>query len=94
MTPGNEHVYHVFAIRVAEREKLIAALGEEGIATNIHYPIPIHLQPAYTASGKGPGSFPSAEKFSDEVLSLPMFPELTDEQINAVCEAIKKILPQ
>lgn len=90
--PGNEHIYHVFAVFTEQRDKLIAALAEEGIATNIHYPIPIHLQPAYAGHGHAVGSFPNAEKFANQTLSLPIFPELTDEQISAVCAAIKKAM--
>lgn len=82
------HVYHVFALRVGEREALQDALLADGIATGIHYPIPIHLQPAYADLGLRAGSFPVSERLSCEVLSLPMYPELSDAQIEYVCERV------
>jgi len=84
-----KHVYHLYVIRVPEREKLQEYLKEHGIWTALHYPIPLHLTQAYAHLGYKKGDFPVAEKLSDEILSLPMFPELTEEQIDYVCEAIK-----
>ena len=84
-----KHVYHLYVIRVPEREKLQEYLKEQGIWTALHYPIPLHLTQAYAHLGYKKGDFPVAEKLSDEILSLPMFPELTEEQIDYVCEAIK-----
>ncbi len=78
------HVYHVYAVRVAERDRIQAVLGEAGIHTNIHYPTPVHLQPAYADLGYGPGDFPEAEAAGREFLSLPMFPELTPAQLEEV----------
>jgi dTDP-4-amino-4,6-dideoxygalactose transaminase len=75
------HVYHVFAVRSAARERLMDALAESGIACGVHYPVPIHLQNAYAGRGELAGSFPVAERCAAEFLSLPMFPELTAEQI-------------
>ncbi len=86
--PGRRHVYHVYAIRTAEREHLRAFLAERGIATGIHYPVPVHLQPAFAELGHGRGDFPHTESAAAEVLSLPMFPELTPEQQCRVVGAI------
>jgi dTDP-4-amino-4,6-dideoxygalactose transaminase len=83
------HVYHVYAVRSANRDGLQAKLQEKGIQTGIHYPIPVHLQPAYSSLGYGVGDFPQAERAANEVLSLPMFPELTRAQIDSVVDAIK-----
>ena len=74
-----KHVYHIYAIRVKERDRLMAGLGEKAIACNIHYPVPIHLPEVYRSLNLGPGSFPVAEKCASEYLSLPMFAELTPE---------------
>ena len=86
--PYAHHVYHVFAVQSAARDDLQAKLTQAGIQTNIHYPIPIHLQPAYAALGYRRGDFPEAERQCDRVLSLPMFAELTDEQIQSVANTI------
>jgi len=83
------HVYHIYAIRVKERDRLMAALAEKGIGCNIHYPVPIHLQEAYRFLNLGPGSFPIAEKCASEYLSLPMFAELTPDQIAYVSDRIR-----
>jgi dTDP-4-amino-4,6-dideoxygalactose transaminase len=83
------HVYHVYAVRVKERDQLLRALADRGISCGIHYPIPVHLQEAYRSLGFGRGSFPVAERCAEEFLSLPMFPELTTEQIETVAREIK-----
>ena len=88
--PWGRHVYHVYTLRVNDRDNLHAALSEEGIQTGIHYPIPAHLQPAYSDLGYGPGSFPQAEKAAKQVISLPLYPELTDEAIGEVAAAVKR----
>ncbi len=82
------HVYHLYVIEVENRAQVQAALAERGIATGIHYPIPIHLQPAYAELGLGRGTYERAERSADRVLSLPMFPELGKEQIDAVVDAL------
>ncbi|MBV9958529.1 MAG: DegT/DnrJ/EryC1/StrS family aminotransferase, partial [Acidobacteria bacterium] len=82
------HVYHLFVVQTASRDALQKSLGEAGVQTGIHYPIPIHLQPAYAALGHQLGDFPEAERQAQRVLSLPMFPELTKEQIVRVTDAI------
>jgi dTDP-4-amino-4,6-dideoxygalactose transaminase len=86
--PYARHVYHVYAVRTQARERLERALGAEGVHTGIHYPAPVHLQPAYADLGYGPGAFPVSERASDEVLSLPMYPELTEEAIDRVAELV------
>jgi dTDP-4-amino-4,6-dideoxygalactose transaminase len=82
------HVYHVYAIRTQNRSQWQDALNAKGIQTGIHYPIPVHLLPAYSDLGYSEGDFPNAESAANEVLSLPMFPELTRAQCEEVCEAI------
>lgn len=73
---NSECVYHLFVVRVSDRDRVRAELAEKGIATAIHYPVPIHLQPAYSGLGLAPGSYPVAERAADEILSLPMYPQL------------------
>jgi len=88
------HIYHVYAIRVPRRDEMIAALREKDIWCGIHYPIPVHLQKAYASLGYGKGSFPVAERCAEECLSLPMFPELTTEQIESVATEIAAFLAE
>jgi dTDP-4-amino-4,6-dideoxygalactose transaminase len=84
-----KHVYHIYAIRVPDRDRLIGALAEKDIHCGIHYPIPVHLLEAYKSLNLCKGSFPVAEKCAAEFVSLPMFPELTREQVRAVAEGVK-----
>jgi len=86
------HVFHVYAIRVNNRDELIKSLAEQEIFCNIHYPVPVHLQDAYKSLGYGKGSLSVAEQCAEEFLSLPMFPELTAEQIRYVAEQISEII--
>ena len=83
------HVWHVYAVRTANREGLMKALGERGVQTAIHYPVPVHLQPAYTDPAWGVGSFAHSEKAASEVVSLPMFPEMSEEHLEAVASALR-----
>jgi dTDP-4-amino-4,6-dideoxygalactose transaminase len=85
---GCRHVYHVYAVRLRNRDAVRAHLQSQGIQTGVHYPIPIHLQRAYTDLGYGPGDFPVAEQLAREVLSLPMFPEMTAAQVSEVAGAV------
>ena len=85
------HVYHVFAVRSQGRERLIDKLAESGIACGVHYPVPIHLQNAYASRGEGAGSYPVAERCAQEFVSLPMFPELTEEQIAYVGNELERL---
>ena len=82
------HVYHVYAIRVQERDDVWWSLQGKGIGCAVHYPVPIHLQEACRNLGYTPGAFPVAENLAEEFLSLPMFPELTEEQIEYVVRCI------
>jgi dTDP-4-amino-4,6-dideoxygalactose transaminase len=88
--PGNEDVWHLYVVRVLEgrRARVQAALAEAGIATGIHYPTPVHLTEAFSSLGYGPGDFPVAEAAAQEILSLPMFPHITAEQVERVAEAV------
>jgi len=88
---GCRHVYHVYAVQLDDRDSAAARLGEAGIGTGIHYPVPVHLQPAYASLGKGVGSLPVTESLARGFLSLPMYPELTTEQINSVCDIISRL---
>ena len=85
---GNRHVYHVYAVRSPQRQELIQALDARGIRTGIHYPMPIHLLPAYADLGHKRGDFPVSEAIASEEVSLPMFPELTRTQIEEVGNAV------
>jgi dTDP-4-amino-4,6-dideoxygalactose transaminase len=89
---GCGHVHHIFAVRVPGRKELMSSLESRGIGCGIHYPVPVHLQEAYAGLGKGPGSFPVAERCAKEFVSLPMYPELTSAQINVVAEAVHEAL--
>lgn len=87
-SPGSTSAMHLFVIRSPDRNTLQEHLHSHGIQTGIHYPVPIHLQPAYKNRGWKQGDFPVAEMLAKEILSLPMFPELTNEQITEVCAAV------
>lgn len=89
---GSRHVYHVYAIEDERRGDLQRALGAEGVATGIHYPVPVHLQSAYANLGDGPGSLPVTEALAARFLSLPIFPELRPEQVERVCTALERAL--
>jgi len=86
--PGAEHVFHLYVIRTQTRDRLIQHLAERGISTLIHYPTPIHLQEAYKDAGWSKDAFPVTERLCEEILSLPMFPELTNDQVEYVSDAI------
>ena len=86
---GSRHVYHLYVIRTPQREALRAALAESGVQTGVHYPIPVHLQPAYRDLGYSRGEFPVSEAAASEVVSLPMFPELTSPQIETVVSVLR-----
>lgn len=85
------HVYHVYAVRVRRRDACREHLRTNGIQTGVHYPIPAHLQPAYGDLGYRRGDFPVAEAVAADVLSLPMFPELREQQIAAVAETLAAV---
>ena len=85
-----EPSYYIYVIRTQERNALRAALTEAGIATDVHWPEPPHLQPAYASLGYGRGSLPVTERLCDEVLTIPMFPELPDPEVDRICEALHR----
>jgi dTDP-4-amino-4,6-dideoxygalactose transaminase len=87
---GRMHVYHLYVIQTRQRDALQSFLGNHGIATGLHYPIPLHLQEAYTFLGYREGDFPVTERVAANGLSLPMFAELTDAQIEYVVRTIKE----
>ncbi|WP_230982907.1 DegT/DnrJ/EryC1/StrS family aminotransferase [Inquilinus limosus] len=89
---GCSDVHHVFAIEVPERDRVRAALAAAGIETGIHYPRPVHLQPAYAGLGYRPGDFPVAERIAVRTLSLPMFAEMTEQQVDEVCRATRQAI--
>ena len=84
------HVYHIYAIRVQERDQVMWLLKEKGIQCGVHYPVPIHLQKAYQSLGYKNGAFPIAEQIAKEFISLPMFPELTKAQVEMVALCVKE----
>jgi len=86
--PHNRHIFHVYAVRVKERDQILQSLAGKGISCAIHYPVPVHRQEAYRFLGFDEGSFPVAERCAQEFLSLPMFPELTKAQIHAVAHEL------
>ena len=88
--PWGRHVYHVYTLRTDDRDGMQASLQAEGIQTGIHYPVPVHLQPAYADLGYGRGAFPHSEAASAQVLSLPLYPELSSEAVAEVAGAVKR----
>jgi dTDP-4-amino-4,6-dideoxygalactose transaminase len=87
---GRRHVFHVYAVRVADRAAFTEFLAERGIQTGIHYPFPVHALPAYADLGYVLGDFPNAELAASQVVSLPMYPELASEQIERVAAAVQE----
>ena len=89
---GNDHIWHLYVIRVPERDRVLEKLHAGGIGAGIHYPVPIHLQGAFAHLGHSRGDFPVAEKAADEILSLPLFPEITPAQQQRVAETLRSAL--
>ena len=87
-----EPVWHLFVIKVKNREDVINSLKEKGISTGIHYPVPLHLQPALDFMAYRKGDFPVSEKDADDILSLPLWPEIPEEDIDYICSEIKEIV--
>jgi dTDP-4-amino-4,6-dideoxygalactose transaminase len=87
-----EHVYHLFVVQVEDRDQVRSALDASGIATGLHYPVPLHLQEAYRDLGLGQGAFPVSEQVASRGLSLPMFPHLTEQQVDAVAGSLRAAL--
>jgi len=87
---GNEHVWHLYVVRVSRRDEVVAALNEAGIGAGIHYPMPVHKLPAFAAMTFGAGGYPMAEALADEILSLPIYPGITEgQQLRIVAELRK-----
>jgi dTDP-4-amino-4,6-dideoxygalactose transaminase len=96
-TPANppefEHIYHIYCISVAgSRDAILAELNQRGIGAGIHYPVPVHIQPAMTHRGGKPGDFPASEQAANSIISLPIYPELTHEQLDQVVEELSDVL--
>ena len=87
---GCTHVYHLFVVRLPNRQQARQLLTEQGIGVGLHYPIPLHLQEAYSNLGYSLGEFPVAEALSSSILSLPMFPHITEQQVEYVCDSLNQ----
>jgi dTDP-4-amino-4,6-dideoxygalactose transaminase len=92
VAPGNTHVWHLYVIRVPRRDQVLASLHEDGIHAAIHYPVPVHLHPAFRDLGYAPGDFPVAEQAAGQILSLPLYPQITPGQQEAVAVALRKAI--
>jgi dTDP-4-amino-4,6-dideoxygalactose transaminase len=90
VAPGNTHVYHVYAVRTSRRDELQEFLAGRGVPTIIYYPLPLHLQKVYADLGHRMGDFPIAETVSKTILPLPIYPELTDDQVDYVIETVRQ----
>jgi dTDP-4-amino-4,6-dideoxygalactose transaminase len=87
--PGNVDVWHLYVVRVPDRDEVLGALHEAGIGAGIHYPYPLHLTRAYAGLGYHVGDFPVSEGAADEILSLPLFPHITAKQLTAACAGLQ-----
>ena len=85
-------MYHLYPILVPNRDTVLKLMGEQGVACGIHYPVPVHLQEAYRQLQLGPGSFPVSERSAQSELSLPMYPELTQAQIEYVAATLRQVV--
>jgi dTDP-4-amino-4,6-dideoxygalactose transaminase len=92
VTDSSEPVWHLFPVRHAARDALAETLSAAGVQTMVHYPVPPHLQPAYAGLGHRAGQFPVAEMISRTTLSLPIWPGLSDAQIDHVCDVIRQVI--
>lgn len=88
--PGYEHVYHIFALQCAQRDRLISHLSERGVQTQIHYPIPPHLSPCYAELGYHPGDLPITERYAEQEISLPIYVGMPDEEVEYVIDVINR----
>lgn len=87
---GNEHAWHLYVVRVSNRDRVLSALHDGGIGAGVHYPVPLHLQNAFKSLGHQRGDFPVTELAAQEVLSLPMYPGITEDQQSCVAEALRR----
>jgi len=86
-----EPVWHIFAVRTPDRDRVMQQLGDQGINTMVHYPVPPHLQPAYAEMGRGPGSYPLAEKIHQEIFSLPLWPQMSLSEQDYVIQVLNGV---
>jgi dTDP-4-amino-4,6-dideoxygalactose transaminase len=89
--PGARHVHHLYVVRVWERDRVRQALSERGIQTAIHYAVPLHLEPAFADSGYAKGDFPVAERIAAEILSLPMYPYISEDEALGAAAAVREV---
>lgn len=87
---GNHHIWHLYVVRVRERDRVLAALHEEGVGAGVHYPVPMHLQGALSELGYGPGDFPITESAAKSMISLPIFPGITESQQEHVADCLRE----
>ncbi len=92
LLPQTESAYHIHPVFVQNRDAIRATLSQAGVETNVHYPIPCHLQPGYSSLGYAEGAFPQSERIAREELSLPIFPEMTSEQVEYVASHLRKAI--
>ncbi|MDP6528317.1 MAG: DegT/DnrJ/EryC1/StrS family aminotransferase, partial [Gemmatimonadota bacterium] len=85
------HVYHLYVVRVPDRDETVEALHARGVGAGVHYPIPLHLQPAYAHLGLGKGTFPNAEALASQVISLPIYAEMDEAAPEYVAEVLKEV---
>lgn len=90
--PGNVHVWHLYVVRVPRRDDVVRRLNAAGVGAGIHYPVPVHRQPAFAGYRCGPGGCPVADRAGGEILSLPLFPGITAEQQERVVSALAEAL--
>jgi dTDP-4-amino-4,6-dideoxygalactose transaminase len=93
IAPGNTHVWYLYVVSIPDRDAVLQRLGDAGVGAGVHYPVPIHLQPAFKHLGYEQGSFPVAEDSAKRIVSLPIFPGITEEQQVHVAEALVRSLP-
>jgi len=89
--PGVTHVYHQYTIRVVHRDRFAKALRERGVGTGIYYPIPVHRQKPFLAMGYGDERYPVTDRLTEEVLSIPVHPSLTDDEVSTVIAAVNEV---
>lgn len=90
--PWAEHVFHLYVVRVPDRDRVFERMLEDGIGVGLHYPVPLHLQPAYAHLGHSKGDFPVTEEVCSGILSLPIYPEITEDQVDQVVESLRRSL--
>jgi dTDP-4-amino-4,6-dideoxygalactose transaminase len=89
---GNLHVWHLYVIQISRRDHVLEALQAQGVQAGIHYPVPVHLQPAFRSNGYGPGDFPVAEAAAGRIISLPLYPQITARQQQFVTNALRRAI--